>query len=145
MLQPNSSTPINFPVKNFYISQLSAKFIESKQYREATSSNSSVFLCESPRAGNNAQSILSSSDGHVYKDNRKNWWFMKKNITTLTVEKLEFPFWVLHYAQNLPQNQTYPSTSKWREKKRGRERDKFKSTLHKYKLQMLFWRSMTFH
>lgn len=63
---------------------------------------------------------------------------MKKNITTLTVEKLEFPFWVLHYAQNLPQNQTYPSTSKWGKKKRGRERDKFKSTLHKYKLQMLF-------
>lgn len=41
----------------------------------------------------------------------------KKNITTLTVEKLEFPFWVLHYAQNLPQNQTYPSTSKCGEKK----------------------------
>ena len=48
---------------------------------------------------------------------------MKKNITTLTVEKLEFPFWVLHYAQNLPQNQTYPSTSKWRgKKKRERKR-----------------------
>lgn len=48
---------------------------------------------------------------------------MKKNTTTLTVEKLESPFWVLHYAQNLPQNQTYPSTSKWgKKKKRGRER-----------------------
>lgn len=43
---------------------------------------------------------------------------MKKN-TTLTVEKLESPFWVLHYAQNLPQNQTYPSTSKWGKKKEG--------------------------
>lgn len=49
---------------------------------------------------------------------------------TLTVEKLEFPFWVLHYAQNLPQNQTYPSTSKWGEGG-GRERDKFKNALHK--------------
>jgi len=44
---------------------------------------------------------------------------MKKNIATLTVEKLEFPFWVLHYAQNLLQNQTYPSTSKWGKKKEG--------------------------
>lgn len=47
---------------------------------------------------------------------------MKKNTTTLTVEKLESPFWVLHYAQNLPQNQTYPSTSKWGKKKKKRER-----------------------
>ena len=63
---------------------------------------------------------------------------MKKNTTTLTVEKLESPFWVLHYAQNLPQKQTYPSTSKWGKKKKEGEKDKFKNTLHKYKLQMLF-------
>lgn len=37
---------------------------------------------------------------------------IEKNIMILTVEKLEFLFWVLHYVQNLPQNQTYPSTSK---------------------------------
>lgn len=45
---------------------------------------------------------------------------IRKNIAILTVEKLEFPFWVLHYAQNLPQNQTYPSTSKWGRKKKKR-------------------------
>lgn len=45
----------------------------------------------------------------------------------LTVEKLEFPFSVLHYAQNLPQNQTYPSTSKM---KRKGDRDKLKSASH---------------
>lgn len=55
---------------------------------------------------------------------------IRKNIAILTVEKLEFPFWVLHYAQNLPQNQTYPSTSKWGRKKR--EIDKLKSASHKY-------------
>jgi glutamate formiminotransferase len=51
---------------------------------------------------------------------------IKKNVN-LTVEELEFPFWVLHYAQNRPQNQTYPSTSK----KVG-ERDKLKNPSYKY-------------
>lgn len=51
----------------------------------------------------------------------------------LTVEKLEFLFLVLHYAQNLLQNQTYPSTSGGGECGRGgRERERLRSASHKY-------------
>lgn len=46
----------------------------------------------------------------------------KKNTMMLTVEKLAFLFWVLHYAQNLPQNQTYPSASGEKGVRKGRKR-----------------------
>lgn len=49
-----------------------------------------------------------------------------KKIMILTVEEQGFPFWILHYAQNLPQNQIYPSTSKEGEK------DELKSVSNMY-------------
>lgn len=55
----------------------------------------------------NLLSTLSNSDGNIPPNIKPT--AIKKKI--LTVVKLEFLFWVLHYAQNLPQNQTYPSTS----------------------------------
>lgn len=60
---------------------------------------------------------------------------VKKKKTILTVERLKSPFWVLHYAQNLPQNQTYPSTSKSAGGAGGGEgeKDKLKGASHKNK------------
>lgn len=51
----------------------------------------------------------------------------------LTVEKLEFLFWILHYAQNLLQNQTYPSTSGGERGKEGEEeKERLRNASHKY-------------